>query len=111
MLSGAASATLTGLLGNNHILAITSDTNGDGVTDLTRNYTSFSQMASEALMSGVYGGINFRSSNVDGNVLGTTVGQNVANNYFTPVPEPSSALYLLAAGLVLILKRRVGFRQ
>ena len=105
-MSGAAAATLASLLGNNHIFSVTSDTNGDGVADLTRNYTSFSNMSSEALLSGVYAGINFKTSNEDGNALGAVVGQFVTNNYFTPVPEPSSAFYVLVVGLFLIMKRR-----
>jgi predicted MFS family arabinose efflux permease len=106
-MSGAAAATLASLLGNNHIMSVTSDTNGDGVADLTRNYTSFSNMSAEALMSGVYAGINFKTSNVDGNALGAVVGQFVNSNpSFAPVPEPSSAFYVLAVGLFLIMKRR-----
>lgn len=105
-MSGAAAATLASLLGDNHIFSVTSDTNGDGVTDLTRNYTSFSGLSSESLLSGVYAGINFKTSNEDGAALGAVVGQFVSNNYFTPVPEPSSAFYVMVVGLFLIMKRR-----
>ncbi len=106
VMSGAAAASLTKLLGNNQIFSVTSDTNGDGVVDLTRNYTSFSNLASESLLSGVYAGINFQSSNQDGNAQGALIGQFNTNTYFTPVPEPSSAVYVLAVGLFLIMKRR-----
>ncbi len=105
-MSGAAATTLAALLGNNHILSVTSDTNGDGTVDLTRNYASLSSMANEAALSGIYAGINFNSSSQDGAALGNVIGQYVSSNFFTPVPEPSSAIYLLAVGLFLIMKRR-----
>ena len=42
----------------------------------------------------------------NGAALGNVIGQYVSSNFFTPVPEPSSAIYLLAVGLFLIMKRR-----
>lgn len=109
-MSGAAATTLASLLGNVSLISVTSDINGDGTADLTRNYNSLGSISAEASMSGVYAGISFNSSNQDGTALGNVVGQYVSSNYFTPVPEPSSAFYLMAVGLILIIKRRSRLR-
>jgi hypothetical protein len=107
-LSSAAATTLAGLLGDGHAFSVSADTTCDGIADMTRGYSSFSQAAGEAGISGVYSGINFNTSIQDGQALGNAVGQYDTSTFFTPVsvPEPSGAFYILAAGLVLITKRR-----
>lgn len=86
VLSQAAATTLANLLGGDlHSFSLDADTDGDGVWDMTRSYTSFSQASIEAGRSGIYAGNQFNSSLVDGRVLGENVGQYVSNNFFTPV--------------------------
>ncbi|MHB0999370.1 MAG: vanadium-dependent haloperoxidase [Armatimonadota bacterium] len=48
---------------------------------VTRSYTRFSQIADEAGISRVYGGIHFRFSNQAGSMLGTQIGENIIDNY------------------------------
>lgn len=106
-LSEAAAATLAFYLGDNVAFSLGSDINGDGSTDLTRNYTSFSQAAAEASMSGIYGGTQFGTAVTDGQAIGTQVADYVVNNNFALVPEPSGALLvLLGTGMFLFRARR-----
>lgn len=104
-LGGAAATVLASYLGDGTAFSLGSDINGDGTTDLTRNFTSFSQAAQEATQSGVYGGTQFATSAVDGQTLGSNVAGYVLGNDFALVPEPSSALLLLC-GVLLALHRR-----
>jgi hypothetical protein len=105
-MSRAAAAILANLLGGDiNFFSISADTNGDGVADMTRNYSSFSQAATEAGRAGIYEGSQFNFSVQDGLALGDNVAQYVSGNFFTPVPEPSGAVCVLAAGLLLLLKR------
>ncbi len=105
--SQAAASSLTTLFaGDLHAFSITADIDGDGTVDMTRNYTSFSQASIEAGRSGIYGGTQFNTSIQDGRTLGWNVAQDVTDNYFAPVPEPSGAICILSVGFILILKRR-----
>lgn len=104
-LSGAAATVLASYLGDNTAFSLGSDINGDGTTDLTRSFTSFSQAAAEATQSGIYGGTQFATSATDGQALGSDVAGYIIGNHFALVPEPSSALLLLC-GVLLALHRR-----
>lgn len=51
----------------------------------------------ENSMSRVYLGVHWRMDQEDGQALGRAVAQYVASNYFQAVPEPGSALLVIAA--------------
>ena len=105
-ISAAAAAVLASYLGNNVSFSLGSDINGDGSIDLTRNFTSFSQAAQEAAMSGVYGGTQFLTSVTDGQTLGANVANYVLANNFAVVPEPAGAVLVMYGGLLLLGARR-----
>lgn len=52
---------------------------------MTRHYTSFSQVADEAGLSRLYGGIHFRFSYDAGSQLGQDIGEYVYDNLLLPV--------------------------
>ncbi len=104
--SAAAAAVLAEYLGDSATFSLGSDINGDGSTDLTRNFTSFSQAAAEAAQSGIYGGTQFGTSVTDGQNMGSDVGSYVVGNNFALVPEPSGALLVMLGGLSLLRRRR-----
>ena len=52
---------------------------------VTRSYTSFSQMAGEVDNARVWGGIHFRSADVDGRDLGRRVGEYVLAHFPAPL--------------------------
>lgn len=105
--SHAVAAVMATLLGGDiHSFSITADINGDGIQDITRNYTSFTQASDEAGMAGVYAGNQFKTSVQDGAVMGQVIAQVVTDSFTVPAPEPSGAICILAAGIVLIFKRR-----
>ncbi len=101
--SGASATILAEFFGTDNISFTTSS---EGFIEPNRSFTSFSQAADEAAMSRLYGGIHFSFDNQDGLDAGVALGNYVAANYFTAVPEPSSAL-LVVLGLLGIrrLKR------
>ena len=109
-ISEAAATVLASYLGNSVSFSLGSDINGDGSIDLTRNFTSFSQAATEAAMSGVYGGTQFGTSVSDGQALGASVANYVLANNFAVVPEPAGALLVGCGGLFLLGARRRPFR-
>ena len=82
--SGAASAVLTSLFGDNVAFASQSDGHLaaeqrplDPSQIVTRHFASFKQAAEEAGMSRIYGGIHFRFDNTAGISLGDQVGTAV----------------------------------
>ncbi len=105
-LSQAAATVLASYLGDSTAFNLGSDINGDGSTDLTRSFTSFSQAANEATMSGVYGGTQFATSAADGQAMGADVAGYIMGSNFTPVPEPSGVLLLLIGALPTLRRRR-----
>lgn len=105
--SNAAARVMASLLGGDvQPFSLGADVDGDGIIDMTRNYSSFTQAAVEAGQAGIYGGYDFNFSVQDGGVMGDTVGQYVTANFFTPVPEPSGLICLVAAALLPALRRR-----
>jgi hypothetical protein len=104
-ISAAAAKVLAAFLGDDFTFTAGSDINGDGVIDLTKEFTSFSSAAQEAGMSQIYGGVSFGTSNTEGLATGDLVGDYVLENYFAPVPEPSGALLLVSGALLLTLRR------
>lgn len=105
-LSEAAASTLAYYLGDSMSFSLGSDINGDGSLDLTRNFTSFSQAADEAGMSGVYGGVQFATSVIDGQAIGESVADQVVSNNFALVPEPAGALLVFLGGMLMMRRRR-----
>ncbi len=88
-------------------IAFTTDTESPFLPlGYTRDFSSFSEAAEEAGMSRIYGGIHWMSDNLDGAVLGESVGSYVFSNYFQPVPEPAGALLLLSGSLLFFARRR-----
>ena len=83
------------------------DSDGDGVGDTLRTWSSLTTAADEAGMAQIYAGINFAYSVNDGKTTGQNVAGQVLNNYFAQIPEPSGLLLGLAAlSLVQIRRRR-----
>jgi hypothetical protein len=106
-ISQAAATVLASYLGDSVVFSLGSDIDGNGSIDLTRNFTSFSEAADEAAMSGIYGGTEFGTSVTDGQAIGASVGNYVVGNNFALVPEPSGALLVLfGAGLFFFGARR-----
>lgn len=104
-LSQAAATVLATYLGDSTAFSLGSDINADGNPDLSRNFTSFSQAADEAALSGVYAGTQFASSATDGQTVGANVAGFVVGNNFALVPEPAGAL-LVVLGVGFFLGRR-----
>ncbi|WP_395753856.1 PEP-CTERM sorting domain-containing protein [Prosthecobacter sp.] len=105
-ISEAAATVLASYLGDNVSFSLGSDITGDGSIDLTRNFTSFSQAAQEAAMSGVYGGTQFQTSVTDGQALGADVANYVLANNFAVVPEPAGVVLILLGGMFFLGSRR-----
>ena len=88
--SGAASAILTSLFGNN----VHFTTGSDNVPGYYRSFRSFNQAAQEAGFSRILGGIHFMKANLDGLQSGQQIGQYVAANFLAPLhggPDASAA--------------------
>jgi hypothetical protein len=57
------------------------------VTGTTHNFTSFEDVVREVDAARIYGGMHFRHSVKQGNVLGRKVADYILDNYFLPVEE------------------------
>jgi hypothetical protein len=78
--TGARMSTLTFLFGRDDVAfsAYSAD------ADATRYFTSFSQAAAELVNARIWGGLHFRTADVDGARLGTEVSRFVTRHYFRP---------------------------
>lgn len=81
--SGAAEAVLKGFYGSDSVaLSVTSPP----VFGVTRTWNSFSQMAKEVDDARVWGGIHFRTADVDAHDLGRRIGEYALKNF----PKPTN---------------------
>jgi PAP2 superfamily len=80
--SGAAEAVLKGFFRSDEVAV---SVTYPPVFGVTRAYTSFSQMANEVDDARVWGGIHFRSADVDGRDLGRSVGEYVLGRFPAPL--------------------------
>ena len=83
--SGAAAATLTGVLGTDQVAF--SVTSGPPFADIKRSFAGFTQAARESADSRVYAGIHFPTACEDGLVLGRKVGERTVALYLQPVKK------------------------
>ncbi|MCU0720660.1 MAG: vanadium-dependent haloperoxidase [Pirellula sp.] len=95
--SGAASAVLTHVFGNDVAFESTSDGHLaseqrpiDPSQIVTRHFSSFEHAAEEAGRSRIYGGIHFHFDNTTGLLLGNQVGTSVIDRLLRPT-KPRSA--------------------
>ncbi len=102
----AAAAVLAAYLGDAMSFSLSSDIDGNGSKDLTRSFTSFTEAANEAALSGIYAGTQFGTSVVDSQALGADVASFVVNNNFSAVPEPGGVVLTLLGALLLLPRRR-----
>jgi hypothetical protein len=100
--SGASGAVLADFFGTDNI-SFTSSAEGFSVPD--RTFTSFSQAATEAANSRLYGGIHWDFDNQDGLAGGRALGHHVAATQLQPIPEPATWI-LLVIGLMTWLVGR-----
>jgi len=105
--SGAASAILASLFGDNFSFSSAQDDN----PLVVRQFASFSQAADEAADSRLYGGIHFRFDNEDGLTAGKLLGAHVASTQLQAVPEPAALLVAAAGGLLACGRRPRRFRS
>jgi hypothetical protein len=76
--SGAAEAVLKGFFGRDQVAV---SVTYPPIFGVTRSYSSFSQMAQEVVDARVWGGIHFRTADVDGSELGQHVGEYVLSRF------------------------------
>jgi hypothetical protein len=83
-LSGAAEVVLKTYFGSDDVnVSVT----WPPVVGVSRSYTRFSQLADENEEARIWGGIHFRTADVDGRMLGRLVGEEVMRN-FPAAPSP-----------------------
>jgi hypothetical protein len=85
--SGAAEAVLQKFFGSDVVQV---DVTFPPVFGVTRTYTKFSQISKEVNDARVWGGIHFRSADIDGYALGRKVGEIAARD-FLAIPTASAA--------------------
>lgn len=101
--SGAAAALLAGFYGSDDI-AFSDSAEGFSVSD--RSFSSFSQAATEAMNSRLYGGIHWRYDNEDGLAGGSALGNYVYATMLRPVPEPGAFGLVTAFAFVTVAASR-----
>jgi hypothetical protein len=78
MFSGAAEAVLRGFFGNDEVeVSVTAP----GPFGVTRTYHKFSELTEEVDNARVWGGIHFRSADVDGSEIGRKIGEIVLRKF------------------------------
>ena len=78
--TGALAAVLREFFGTNQVAYSFSST----VTSSVHAFNTPDEMTAESQVARIYGGMHFRTSNVQGGVLGGKAGEWVAKNYFRP---------------------------
>ncbi len=76
--SGAAEAVLKGYFGSDKVAASVTFPPGFGVT---RSWSSFSQIAQDVESARIWGGIHYRTADVDGRELGQRIGEFVLEKF------------------------------
>jgi hypothetical protein len=76
--SGASEAVLKGYFGNDKVAVSVTFPTGFGVT---RSWSGFSQIAQDVEGARIWGGIHFRTADVDGRDLGRRIGEFVLDKY------------------------------
>ena len=105
-LAAAAAGILKSFAGSGFAFSLGSDTDGDGIIDLTSNFSSLFQARDQANMSGVYGGTYMPQAGPNAAVSGGQIATFVLNNNLAAVPEPSGLLLVILSGLTLMRRRR-----
>ena len=78
MFSGAAEAVLRGFFGNDEVdVSVTAP----GPFGVTRTYRKFSELTEEVDNARVWGGIHFRSADVDGSEIGRKIGEIILREF------------------------------
>ncbi|HVK11712.1 MAG TPA: phosphatase PAP2 family protein [Gemmataceae bacterium] len=80
--SGAAAAVLAQFFGTDRVRFTTAS---DGLPGVTRSFASFTDAATEAGLSRIYGGIHWSFDNTAGQMSGRKIGEYVARNFFGPL--------------------------
>jgi hypothetical protein len=78
--NGSATAALKSFFGTSQI----NFSFGSTVTSTTRTYATPDELMNEIVLARIHGGMHFRTANVQGGVLGASVGNWVAANKFQP---------------------------
>ena len=83
---GAVLQTMADFFGRDKVaFSMASGRSLDGVPIPARRFERFSQARTEIINARIWGGIHFRTADVQGAVLGRKVAHYVRKNYFRPV--------------------------
>jgi hypothetical protein len=83
----------------------TIDENNNGIVDAL-DIGEENSPEGENATSRIYLGVHWLFDQVDGTMLGNTIAQYAAENYFQPVPEPSTAILIAVAAIGCAAARR-----
>ena len=79
--TGTTAAVLAEFFGTDRVRFTTAS---DGLPGVTRSFASFTDAATEAGLSRIYGGIHWSFDNTAGQMSGRKIGEYVARNFFGP---------------------------